>query len=91
MMEKLEGGRQIFILNDPVPPGSISIIFTCVICNTNFLEVREFNEHNFSKHHSLLSDGYMDFKTENRSTHISVACRDATFRMNRKFIGQRKC
>lgn len=66
---------QRYVLDFSLPCGHKPVIYTCVICCMNFLDVWDFNTHN-SDTHSKLMNGEMKFSTVTKQTHISVCYRE---------------
>ena len=59
--------RQVNWMLDACACQDKPVIYTCVICHTNYLDVIDFNSHNCTIHKELMN-GCMKFTTEERLT-----------------------
>lgn len=64
-----------WILNFTLPCGHKPVIYTCVICRLNYLKLKEYNDHNSTKHSSLMNGG-MKFSRIEHASHFSVSSRE---------------
>ena len=62
-------------LNFETPCGHKPVIYTCVICRVNYLNVSKYNDHN-TKIHKELMNGNMKFLRQEHRTHFSVSSRE---------------